>query len=680
MAISIIDVQSQYDGPVVYYSVASDSALLEDRLSLVVTAEAGIRDTLDDLYALADGEYVSAVESLQDLADLDLADADLPAVEFTAPPFTNTPLFDPTNGVDLAEGVCLYEPGFSTVPAPDDGAPTLQHLNFTSQLDENTPQDIFPTQPGPPSLDGANTPAPNDVSEYEIDVPPVPTFNVRNFNPGTAPDPNTRRVVFDLPDPIELDEEEFLIDDQLITDAVDRLNSVVRNYGSIPDYEYLMPEVFEVVGNMLSGNAVDEADFLRDDARARFVAPSLARRGHLVPSPVTAYDAWHAGKIAEYARDSETLFLARFRDDVIVSAYSLATEAENMAADIATKMYALRRDLEVERARVSLVIAQAVASSYNAYVVLYQARVAEYNGQLEVVKGAIQALTALAQARGQTGEMNQLIGREFAQNESTKRLDVDVFAAQVQAEAAKLQAYRAKIESYEGALANARANALNYTATAAQYSGRVSQVQSRYAAYEASAQSTQTQNELAVAVQRGRGAEYEADAAKAEATARRVSAKVLEYVADHEAEKVDVADYLGNLAKSSGRFGVCVEEDLNDIRKNRLTNLSNAIPRDYLVALTERFNRYASRASDMGWRTAENYLRASESLANAYARMYEALGRAAASIEVGRLGQFRATYSTQVSGSIGVASNANRTFGTSRSLSNQQVNADTQSD
>lgn len=678
MAVSIIEVQSQYDGPVVTYSVVADSALLGDRLSVVVLAEEKIRLTLDDLYGLADDEYTRAVEALGSLSDLELTP--LPAIEFTAPTFTNTPMFDPTAGVDLALEVCEYEPPISPVDPPDEGAPDLTHLNLDPQLDQTTPQDIFPTQPPAPTLDNVNQPPPNDVSGIQLSIPNAPTFNVRDFRPGAAPRPNLEQVVFDLPDPVQFDEQQFAIDDALIDEAVDRLNSVVSDYGDIPDYEYLMPEVFEVVGNMLSGNAVDDNDFLRDDAQARFVAPSLARRGHLVPPQVHAYDAWHAGRIAEYARDSETLFLARFRDDVIVASYELATQAESMAADIATKMYRLRRELEVERARVSLVVAQAIAASYNAYVVLYEARVLEYNGQLEVVRSNIRALNALVQGRQQTGEMNQLIGREFAQDESTKRLDVDVFAAQVQAEAAKLEAYKAKIDSYEGQLANARANALSYSATAAQYSGRVAQVEAQYSAYETSAQSVQSQNELAVAVQRGRGAEYQAEAAKAEAAARRVSAKVLEYLADHEAKKIDIADYLGNLAATAGEFGVCIEEDLNEIRKNRLDNLSEVVPREYIVALTERFTRYAQRASDIGWRTMDGALRASESVANAYARMYEALGRAAASIEVGRLGQFRASYATRVSGNVSVSSNANRSFGTNRTLSNNQSNSDTQSD
>lgn len=678
MAITSVTVQSQYDGPVTIYSLAADSALLSDRLTVIQTAEEELRTTLDEFYDLAFSESEEALNSLRALAEQ--APPDLPPIEFTAPPFTNTPLTNPTAGVDFGAQASYLVPGLSQVDAPDDSAPNIQHSDVSPTLGASAPVQSTPNTPGAPTLEGVPSVPPNNVSPYTVNIPNAPTLSLRNFQLGSVPAPNLQNVVFNLPDPIEFDPVTFAIDDSILNEAVDRLNSVFQGTQSIPDYEYLMPEVFEVVGNMLSGNAVDDGAVIKDTGITRRVAPSLAKRNHVVPPHVSAYDDWAQGRITEFVNDSETLFLARFDDSVIVAAYSLAQEAESMAARIATQLYDLRRQLEVERARASLAIAQAVASTYQAYVALYEARVLEYNGRLEVVRGAIRALTAEVQARASVGEVNQQIAREFAQRESLKRLDVDLFAARVQAEAAKLEGYKAKIEAYEGLVANARANALSYSAVAAQYSGQVEQVRARYSAYETSAQAVASQNELAVAVQRGRNAEYQADAAQAEAAARRVSTTVSEYMAEHEALKVNTTNYLGRLAKSSGEFGVCLEQDLNDIRRTKLDNLENVIPREYLVAINDRFTRYANRASDVGWRVLQQSLRVSETLARAYARAYEALGRAAASVEVGRLGQFRGTYATGVAGSISATSSTSRTLGTNRSLSHSQSNSDTQSD
>jgi len=614
-----------------------------DNIAATALAEANyVNDLIAMINANADAAGADALLVIQALADYQAAQ--LPAVIYKAPSWTAPAIHKVTAGdLDTAPAPA-YEDRVAWV------TPTLNDVNAPSDSIV-APTGAAPAAPAAPAA-GAPPTAPTAPAQYDPAIASVPTLVVPDAEFGDAIKPELEAIVVSLPGEIVLDPLDVTIDYTAIEEAIDLLNNVVLPADAVPDYELLIPEVFEVVGAMLTGTAVDRSRIMGDARPARRIVPSLTKRGLPVLDAAAGYDSWLDGIITTYVEDSEALFSALYRDEVISNAYVVAAEAEKMLININLGVYDARFAYAMEWATANLLAAKGIAAAYNAQVLAFEAQATEYNAALLQVTTAAQAMVAQAEAVDTVGRTNKLLAREFSIGEDAKKTEAQAFKALVSAEKAKLEALNAQLTAQEAEVAKARSAMLTYTAGVVAYSAEVQDAKNQYKLYSAEAKSVSSQNDMTKIEVRGGAAEARAIAVEAAALA---SSAGVEAIRKMRLSKGQTAEHESSSAKNAaasydiaGELGAFIESTA----LLRADTARDAVEPKAVSAIGDAISRFTKTAILSSATAAGLAQSANESLAKAYARAYEASGRAGAAVASGKLSGFRASAAISAVGNL----------------------------
>ena len=623
-------------------------------------AEASDIDALIyEIIANAEDAAAAALVKINELSTM--SPPALPGISYDAPNWYTPAIYGPV----------VPDLNLSTPP------PATNNVNWDTpalnDIDQPTdsitqPTTTLPEVPDAPTLGGAPAAPPQAPTGYDPGALTAPEFVSPELTLGTIDTPTLAEINISIPDPLVLGELDYTIDYTAIDEAIDRAENLSIPTNAISDYEQLIPEVFTIVGSMVSGiGPVDDDLVTLDDVQARRVAPMLDRRGLDVPSGTYAFDDWLQATMVEYSADSATLFSAQYRDDVIRAAFALASAAEEILVKIDLGLYDARFEYALETAKAQLIFAKAVVAAYNAEVAKLDALVVNYNAALLALRAQAQAVLTEAEIAQLIGGANKLIARQFTIGEDAKQSDVKVFRAQIAGEAAKLTAQKAQIEALEAKVALAQANMLDYTGSTAAYEAEVQNVKNVFDSYVARSRAVTEENEMTRAEVRGGTASLRGLASQAKASASAAAAEAIRKVRVSKSDEAnfvsdgavnDVARY--SIASTKSNYSqevsqMSVDAAVDSVAPAAIADIGRAVSRFTRIAL-ESSGRAASLAQ-----------RANESLARAYAAAYEAAGKAGAAVAAGELSGFRASASLTAGGSIAASRGTADTYTSSGS-------------
>jgi hypothetical protein len=624
-------------------------------------AEASNIDAL--IYQLtenADNAAAAALEKINALAAL--SPPALPGINYEAPSWDTPAIYGPT--VPPLE--------LTDAPVPSNnvswGEPVLNNVDQPADTIAE-PSTTLPEVPESPPLTGAPGEVPPAPAEYDPGTLTAPTLVTPDLTLGTVNDPVLEEITITIPGELEIDALSYTIDYTAIDEAIARAESIVVPDTEIPDYVQLIPEVFTVVGSMVSGVDPVNGDLvLGDDVQARKVAPMLDRRNLDVPAHVHTFDDWLQGVMQEHSADSATLFSAQHRDDVIKAAFSLAAKAEEILVQIDLGLYDARFKYALERAKAQLVLAKAIVAGYNAEVAKLDALVLNYNSQLIALRAQAQAVLTEAEIANLIGGANKLIARQFTIGEEAKQSDVRVFRAQISGEAAKLTAQKAKVEALEAAVAQAQAGMLTYTGDTAAYEGEVQNVRNIFDSYVAKSRAVTEENEMSRAEERASTAGLKGLAAQARSAA---SAAAAEAVRKARISKSNEAYYLsGGAVNDVARYEIAsTKSDYSqEVTQMSVDAAVDSVEASSIASIGQAISRFTRIALESSGRAASLAQRANESLARAYAAAYEAAGKAGAAVAAGQMSGFRASASMTAAGSIDASRTSAESYSSSGNI------------
>lgn len=622
---------------------ASFTTVPVDNIAATALSEANyVNDLIAALNANADASGEAALAVIKDLADYQAPQ--LPAVIYTAPTWLAPPIHLVGADALVTNAPPQYEDGVEWNPPVlnDVSAPDANILAPTINAPDSPPAPILGTPPV----------SPNAPAAYDPDVAPAPAFSAPAPVFGEATAPELADIIVALPGSIELSPLVVSIDYSAIERAIDMLNNITLPAEAIPDYELLIPEVFTVVGSMLTGDAVDRSRIADDGREARRVMPSLTKRGLAPQDSVAGYDAWLDGIVTKYIADSETLFAAKYRDEVISSAYVVAAEAEKMLINISLGVYDARFEYAIAWASSNLAVAKGIVAAYNAETLAFEASVLEYNAALLQVTAAAQAVAAEAEGIDTIGRMNKLLAREFAISEDVKKSEVQAFKALVSAESAKLEAFKAQLSAKEAEVAKARSAMMAYVAEVTGYSAEVQGAKNQYQLYSAEAKSVSSQNDMTKIEVRGGAIEAKAIAVEAASLASGAGVEAVRKMrisktqtAEHESSAANNAVASYDIAGGLGSF-------ISQSALLRADTAQDSVEPKAVAAIGDAISRFTKTAIMSAATAASMAQAANDSLARAYARAYEASGRAGAAVASGKLSGFRASAAISAVGNL----------------------------
>lgn len=616
-------------------------------------------EPIEDATVASASDIDALIYDLNDQADAAAADAMLKIEELyglSPPALPGIAYQAPTWQTPTLHGVSPGDLTITGAPAASNNvtwtAPPLSDVDQpTNSISE--PTTALPDMPSAPPLSGSPAEPPNAPSTYTPGTVVAPEYTAPTLTLGTVDTPILEEIDLTIPELVEFEPLNFTIDFSAIDEAIDRAaNMSIPSY-EIADYDQLIPEVFTVVGSMVSGTGpIDDGLIALDDVQGRKVEPMLTRRGLMVPERVPAFDDWLQTTMEEYSADSATLFSEEYRDDVINAAFSLAAQAEDILVKIDLGLYNARFEYSLEEARAQLLRAKSIVASYNAQVAKFGAYVLEYNAALIALRAQTEAVMTQAELAALIGGANKLVARQFTIEEEVKQSDVKVFRAEIAGEAAKLTAMKAQIDAIDAKLAEAQAYMLGYSGETVAFEAEVQKVRNVFEAYSASARAVTEENEATKAEVRGGSASVKALASQARSAAAYAAAEAIRKVRvskSNEASLVagnainDIAKY--DIASVSTAYSqetdqVRVDASVDSVEPSAVADMGRAISRFTRIAL-ESSGRAASMAQ-----------KANESLVRAYAQAYEAAGKAGAAVASGKLSGFRASASLTASGSL----------------------------
>ena len=651
--------------PDIIYNVADSSAFLNSTIEEVRSRGQEVYDNLTELENSAESVAQTALESVRRLREFSAA---VGTVTFNPPAAS----FSEFGGVETSEMAI-------NTPTPN---PFAVNAQFDYELAEpidnpsiDKPQPSTYNDVPAPTL-STNVAPPRSPGSYTSPSVTAPPVNIGEFNPDTVEAP-----VLDDIDNIDLTPidvapfPDLTIDTSDLEALIDRLEGTPNDLDPLPPYVYLLPEVFDVVGGFCEGELVIQIDeliapyisqsaSLLTSLRAT-VSSSIGKRGLTSVSNINALDTSRDIYLKYLQGNSEKIFEYRVTEQCITEGYKLATAAHRLLVDIAIGMYNVEWARLKAIAQGNLDLALALINAYNAQVLIIQTQLAAYKGEAAQKKAEAQAFQVEAEQVELVGEINKLEGQNFAVQEQAKRTEADAYAAEVQGEKAKLDAYAAVVQGYEAEVIEARNKLLEYQTVTQTFLAEVQRATSEYEVYSAGAQSVGAQNAAKAANVSGQQAEIRAVAAEvtnmsaaAAAEAAKLSAQAAERRIEYQTAAVNNQTEGLNLTIIGSEYNKEVTDYVNNLAVEGAFLSSQS-------AIGGALSNYIDRAQRAAGRAASLSQTANEQLARVYASVYEAAGRAGASIATGKLSGYRSTVTLSAGDSLSGSNSYNVSVGTS---------------
>jgi hypothetical protein len=527
------------------------------------------------------------------------------------------------------------------------------------------------------------------LGSINIPSPPKVTINVGSVpepSPPSAPTPpDTSVEVVELMDMPTLPD----ISDTELEAAMSRLQSLIGKRVTIPQPTLRFPLIFEVVGSLLSGDLVVDAEGIVRQSNTRVDAAGVihdnlmsrlwADRG-FDPQPVI--DAYNAVMRAQSEADrlnNNVATQGRWVNDALSAAYEVGVAAHGMMIDLLLSLSDAEFEALVVTAESQLELVKAGVAMYNGAAQTYRAQVARMEAQYAQATGGASLFRAQVGMEESKQQLNSAIADGFAATESIKRTQVKLFDAKVDANEATVRAFvtemkalaeRAKVLG-EIDLAQYKAEVLAWTANVESIKGQLKQArnQARMVAAQndakvAEVRAGQVGNEAIAASAKQLAISISAQAGALRGNIEQASAKHVDIEAKNAVEAVipaiNAAKYEGDVST----WAATLDQDTGLLEGKAAEG--SAAARFYVAAL-ESLSR-AAQLSQQGARE----------LAEAYASAAEAAGRAGAAVESGRLSGFRASASLAASGTLTATHTSS--VGSNQTYSESVSEGDTQTD
>lgn len=412
-------------------------------------------EMVKDVYDLVDDRLQRAVSDANEMrlqatetidalrnADLNLTIPDPPPPpdidgDYTITPITATPPERPI--IEDIAFVLPERPTYVDIPEPT----VVDIPEFVSpvvgvSLPTAPTLGSLPSEPAAPPIDTVSI----DVPTPTLVMPELPTLSdvdVPDFDYSTLPVLNATIPELDLPSlSVSFNWQEPDYRPVVIDDVVSKIRELWSGRLGIPQY----------LENAMWERAVERED-IAAEREIGSVVNDYSARGFTVPPGVMGkrlddLRSEHARRRSAVTRDI-TIEVAKIHVENVRFAVTQGLAAENVYYNI--HQNAAQRLFEAERARVESQISvhNALVTSFNAKVQLFQAQISSYTTRLQAM---IDVYKARVQGAVAKNELNSQRVQIYSTQIQAMNATVGLYEAQIRAAATKLDAVRNKVEIY----------------------------------------------------------------------------------------------------------------------------------------------------------------------------------------------------------------------------------------
>lgn len=325
-----------------------------------------------------------------------------------------------------------------------------------------------------------------------------------------------------------------------------------------------------------------------------------------------------------------------------LSLYSMVNELDLKRYQVEVDLLAYSATVELEKVKVAI-------SDYNGAVAVLAAQAETYAAQLQTYDANVRRFKAQIQAEEVKADLNEGRSRTFgieAQAESSKR---QTYEAALSVEKQKIDALATRIAARGLELSKAQFALEKYKADALTHSNNLLQTRKEFSAYSVRASAAASANRAEATKARVEAAKLQLSSQQARREVAKVEAKNAELRAQIVAR---TANLQATIAKNSAA-AVQAGAEGAIFESTQLTTVASAIKARASASISvdkaQAASRFAVSATQAASQATQLAQSVNTTLANAYAALYEAAGRASAAVAAGEFSGFRAAKSVSAS-------------------------------
>lgn len=518
-------------------------------------------------------------------------------------------------------------------PAPSVSAPSLITISI----------------PDAPRISASISPpqAPSDVT---IADRPTPTVSY-TLKEAAALQPIHDAPVIDIQLNIKpLDAEKF---DPVPTEELERAiaNIDATGFTEIPQYADLLPELMTYVGTLLSGRFVGDAKDYEPFATHVRGTDIWSKRDLDVPE-FSAYADRLVEKMSARAKDMNEAFAADARAEAILIGYDIGLAAYGVLLEIENARISAEFDKNMAAAKTHLDRIRASETAYNAMVSIYRAAAAEYNAELTKLSADVDKFKSEIGIETMKARINAAKAEAFASTERAKGLKVREFLAKVGEQEARLSMYVAQLGQFDAVLAKQEAEIAKYSGRVTEWEAALTEADVVYKTYSANAKAYAAKLKAGEAHQQIQQVKHGVVAALARQQAVQVDMLANKMAAEARARATsyDVTD--AQNAMKGIEYQIKEARYSADALEWGRSNAENVMEWSGIAADARAKIQFAQQVMQSAGRAAQLTQSGNIQLANAYAAINEAAGRAGAALQQGKMSGFRTSVALSAAGSI----------------------------
>jgi hypothetical protein len=542
-----------------------------------------------------------------------------------------------------------------------------------SYEDLAAPQQTLPESDQEPSISSTQVQLRELTQNTIHTAASAPDLSVPSFASTYLEVPGLDSVELKTFESVDLQGLDLTLDFRDLDSTIESFQNVVATSPSFSNYERSIPELYSVVERMLQGDLIVNTAALGRVVRDPIdVAGAFIVRGLTPPPGTEQFDSLANEKLEGFVSEADEVFLARALDDNSTEAIQFGVTVDKLLFDLEFGLHDASFKRHLAGMEANLELAKSKAALYNAELIKFQGALAEYKAYIAAVRADSVRVDLEVKNSELGARLNQQISGVFQATERAKAASVGVYRASAMAEEAKLQGYEALMQSYAGKVAEAQAKVLQYSGKTQMYAAEVERIKNVYALYEAKADSVVSSNRAAVASVSAVQTRLQAIASRASLESAKAAAEATAVSVQNAARE---ASYESTNSKNlvqgaTARIGA---SNYSEMVKGYVNGLSTgSVTFAQVSANHEAQRRFADTALDSAFRAATITQSANESLARAYASVYEAAGKAGAAVSSGKLSGFRASASLSATGSVGAGWNRGYSHTSSSAISHSE--------
>jgi hypothetical protein len=643
-------------------------SIAEGALSTVQTMASRADGLLSSLRAVANNAGAQAEQAIK--SALSLSPGEVPEIEFVVPEYAepelagfSAPAIEPLEIPELPE-TDKFEVQFNVHQRPSLGwtpLPDTVSVAFPQAPDVSAQASL-----GAPAL--AELPAIGNAPDLALPIGSVPHPDA----PALFESSLTAPVFGEAPALPTLPKLDVAVIDRAFSSLQSRLTAETANLDTyqLSFTPELFDQVFRSVGHALGGEDWFDPEVFISPAEGRLSSIAQqhdasmralwALRGLRVPEAVDTYNAETRAREANISAVSQQVAKERWKFDAIVAATKLFAAAHATMMDVELRLYELDMDRALAVGQSELAKTKAAVLKFNAAASMLDAEAEAYNAGLSVLTAKIDRYKSTLKQQEALAEANAVTAAVFAAEADAESAKVDVYRSELEADRQRLAALRAKISARSAYLIKAEVAVEKYRADILQWASEAERVKSEYSVFAAKAQAVSIANRAeatkaggSTAMNSGVTARAQAAAAQVEAESARLRASIASRTALYEQASITNAAVSTAAGMEEAQFSVRAAGEQTRLA-GEIAPMGSAA--DQAVAVS----RYLSAAMQSTAQASQLTQSANTTLANAYASLYETVGRASAAVASGKLSGFRGSQSIDASYRLSGSENSGR--------------------